>query len=416
MPLTTLVILTLSTMAAPGVAASTDAGAAPALPPRTTKSSLASKPLPLPESPTKQPDSSPSLTLSPSASAPTKPVATKPLPTATGSPRTTTRAPLTKTEPTTTTGKPASSPTISSEAPQANPSTLPGRATRTTASSNAPPVPRTGGTLLPIAPCLVSLIEDVEVPALEAGAITQLNVEEGAIIKQGQLLALIDDRQPRNQKKAAELERDAALAKASDDIEVRYSEAALDFSNAELNRLLSLEKKGSGAVSASDIEKARLAMHRDELQIDRSKLELKVAKMTADVHQAQVDAADESVQRRKVTSPLDGEVIQILHERGEWVAAGEPILQVVRMDFLRVEGFVSISEAEVGQIANKPVQVEVNMAGGRKELFDGEVVFVSPMVHAGGKYRVRAEVANRTHDGQWLLRPGMSAVMNISVK
>jgi len=74
--------------------------------------------------------------------------------------------------------------------------------------------------------CLVSLIEDVQVPAREAGALVSVGVVEGQYVQQGQLLASIDDQQPRIDKTAAELERDAALAKAQDDIEVRYAEAA----------------------------------------------------------------------------------------------------------------------------------------------------------------------------------------------
>src|SRR5947207_11839017 len=82
--------------------------------------------------------------------------------------------------------------------------------------------------------CLVSLIEDVQVPAREAGALTKIAVVEGEFVAAGQLLAQIDDRQPRLDKVAAELERDASLVKAQDDIEVRYSEAAYAVATAEL--------------------------------------------------------------------------------------------------------------------------------------------------------------------------------------
>src|SRR4051794_22434185 len=136
--------------------------------------------------------------------------------------------------------------------------------------------------------CLVSLIEDVQVPAREAGALTNVTVVEGEYVTQGQLLAQIDDRQPRLDKQVAELERDAALAKAQDDIEVRYSEAAFAVGSAELERALAVERKSPGGVTQQEIQKLRLAKHRDELQIERSKLEMRVAKMNADVHQASV--------------------------------------------------------------------------------------------------------------------------------
>jgi len=52
-------------------------------------------------------------------------------------------------------------------------------------------------------------------------------------------------------------------------------------------------------------------------------------------------------------------------------------------------------------------------ARGEKATLAGQIVFVDPLVNAGGKYRVRAEVDNRQIGRQWLLRPGMTAEMKI---
>jgi len=264
--------------------------------------------------------------------------------------------------------------------------------------------------------CLVSLIEDVQVPALEAGALVNLAVSEGQFVQRGALLAKIDDRQPLVDKRAAELERDAALAKASDDIEVRYSEAALAVANADLERALSIERKNPGVVTPQEVSKLRLAKKRDELQIDRSKLEMRVAKLNADVHQAAVDTAADGVARREIIAPVDGVVVTFYHERGEWLNAGEPVLQMVRMDRLRVEGFLSSSDYDAEEILGRPVLVEVSLAHGRLARFSGKVVYISPLVQAGNKFRVRAEVENRSDAGQATLRPGMTATMTIPLK
>jgi len=263
--------------------------------------------------------------------------------------------------------------------------------------------------------CLVSLIEDVQVPAREAGALIAVNVTEGQHVTQGQLLAQIDDQQPKLDKLAAELERDAALAKAQDDIEVRYSEAAYAVAGAELERALAIERKSPGGVTQQEIQKLQLAKQRDQLQIERSKLEMRVAKMNADVHQASVKSAENAVGRRQIASPLAGLVVTLFHEQGEWVAAGEPVLQVVRIDRLRVEGFLNATEIGPEEVAGRPVAVDVNIAGGRTARFTGKIVFISPLVQAGDKYRVRAEVENRTEAGTPLLRPGMTATMTIAL-
>ncbi len=261
--------------------------------------------------------------------------------------------------------------------------------------------------------CLVYLIEDIQVPALEAGPLVKIHVKDGDVVEQGQVLALLDDGQPKLQKVAAELERDAAIAKASDDIDVRFAQATLAYSNADLQRLLAGDRKSAGSVTVQEIEKAKLAKHRDELQIEKSKLELKVAKMTADMHQAEVQAADLSVARRQIVAPIGGEVATVYHEQNEWVNAGEPVIQVVRMDTLRVEGFVATTELNVDEIAGKQVIVEVEMARGQRQRFGGRVTYISPVVTAGGKYRVRAEVENRLASDEWLLRPGSTAAMTI---
>ena len=263
--------------------------------------------------------------------------------------------------------------------------------------------------------CLVSLIEDVQVPAREAGALTSVAVAEGQYVTQGQLLAQIDDQQPRLDKMAAELQRDAALAKAQDDIEVRYAEAALAVAGAELERALAIERKSPGGVTQQEIQKLKLAKHRDELQIERSKLEMRVAKMNADVHQAGVRSAENAVGRRQIVSPLNGVVVTLFHEKGEWVAAGEPVLQVIRIDKLRVEGFLNAAEIGPDEVIGRPATVEVQLAGGRAAQFTGKIVFISPLVQAGDKYRVRAEVENRTENGSPILRPGMTATVAIAL-
>jgi multidrug resistance efflux pump len=277
---------------------------------------------------------------------------------------------------------------------------------------------------LPVAPparevqlthCLVSLIEDVQVPAREAGPLTNVSVAEGEYVAPGQLLAQIDDRQPRLDKLAAELERDAALAKAQDDIEVRYAEAAFAVATAELERALSIDRKNSGSVTQTEIQKLKLAKHRDELQIERSKLDMRVAKMNADVHQAAVKSADDAVARRQIASPLAGIVVTLFHEKGEWVAAGEPVVQVIRIDRLRVEGFLNATEIGPEEVSGRPVSIEVQLAGGRSARCAGKIVFISPLVQAGDKYRVRAEVENHTENGHPLLRPGMTATMTIAL-
>lgn len=266
-----------------------------------------------------------------------------------------------------------------------------------------------------ISNCQVLFLDDVEVPAQEAGALVAMTVKEGEFVRQGQLLAQIDDRQAQLQREAAVLEKSVAQVKADDDIEVRYAQKSFELAQAELQRDLDINKKSPGSVPESEVHRKQLAQHRAELQIDRSRLDLKVARMTADVHNATVLAIEESIRRRRIEAPFDGMVFDIYREAAEWVNAGEAVLRVVRMDRLRVAGFLDGSQFYGPDVAGRPVTIVIELAGNRVEQFQGEITFVNPMVQAGNQYRVTAEVQNRSVKGVPLLSPGMTATMVIGL-
>jgi hypothetical protein len=100
---------------------------------------------------------------------------------------------------------------------------------------------------------------------------------------------------------------------------------------------------------------------------------------------------------------------------GDWVAIGDPVLRMVRMDKLRVEGFVNASKYNPADIQGHAVSVRVELERGRVEEFRGKIVFVSPLVEGAGDYRVFAEVENRMDNNHFVLRPGLNAEMTIHV-
>jgi multidrug efflux pump subunit AcrA (membrane-fusion protein) len=264
--------------------------------------------------------------------------------------------------------------------------------------------------------CQVLLINDIDVPAEEAGRLLEVNAKEGEHVQKDALVAQINNQQALLSKVAAELERDAAQTRADDDIEVQYSIKSFELAETELNNDVEINRRQPGSVPATEIRRKQLDRTRAELQIGRSRLDLKVAQMTADVQNAAVQAAEDSIQRRRIIAPFGGQVLQVYRQTNEWVNIGEPVLRVVQMDRLYVDGFISGDEYNVVDIADRPVTVEIALARGRKETFKGQVIFVNPIVQAGNRYRVRAEVENRQEKEQWLLNPGSTATMVIHLQ
>jgi multidrug resistance efflux pump len=138
--------------------------------------------------------------------------------------------------------------------------------------------------------------------------------------------------------------------------------------------------------------------------------------LQAKVSDAELAQATEKVEHRRIKSPLAGQVQKIYRHVGEWVQAGEPVLHVVHVSSLRVQGTLNISDYAPEEVMGRPVTVKVVFARGRTETFNGDIVFVDPMVELGGNYLIRALIKNREENGQWLLRPGMEAEMTIQLK
>ncbi len=290
-------------------------------------------------------------------------------------------------------------------------------------SPATPTAPSSGAVQRP--QCLVSLIQEAHVSAQEAGILVEMAVREGQYVEAGQTLARIDDAQSVTAQRVAALKLKVAQEQADNNISVRYAESAAQVAHAEYEQAWRANQRTRGTVTDAELRRLMLTERRATLAIEQASFDLRVAGLESQVHEAEVEAATNQVQRRRITAPLDGVVVRVDRNVGEWVQPGDPLLHVVRIDRLRVEGFLPATEAidrdgrvvtrgyAPSQIDGRPVTVTVPLADGRQESFQGRVVFVSPLVQAGGEFRFWAEVENRKEGNHWLLLPGSMAAMAI---
>jgi multidrug efflux pump subunit AcrA (membrane-fusion protein) len=261
--------------------------------------------------------------------------------------------------------------------------------------------------------CVVEPDDDVKLSADEAGKLVELSVEEGSQVRAGDQIAKVDDRQPRVQEEAAKYALAAAIKRAKDDVEIRYSQAAAKVAEAEYDKILESNRQSENSVTEVEVLRAKLEWDKDLLSIVKSQHDQELAKYDAYTKQAELAAATLAIDRRIIRAPFDGEVVTVFVDQDEWVNPGDPILRVVRLDTLLVEGFVDQGRYDPHEIQNCEVTVEVTLARGRREQFPGRIKYVSSLVMANGAYLVRAEVANRQEFGRWMLRDGLTATMAV---
>lgn len=249
---------------------------------------------------------------------------------------------------------------------------------------------------------LITLIEQAEIPARDAGLLTELSVSEGDTVKRGQLLGKVDDEDARLALAKAVAETRIAATTAANDVKIRYADKAAKVAAAEYKRAQESVERVEKSVSKTELEKLQLEADRGTLAVEEATHDLTIAKQTRDLKAAEQAVAQQVVDRRQITSPLDGVVVQLHFRRGEWVKPGDPVLRVVRIDRMRAEAFVPAGQA-AGDWAGRSVKFFPAAGGAEREPFVGKLTFVSPEIDpVNGQIRVWAEIENRNQS----LRPG----------
>lgn len=269
---------------------------------------------------------------------------------------------------------------------------------------------------------MVSLIRFNLVPAMQAGVIKELALEdgtvvqEGVMVKKGQLLGKLDDDDARARQRAAESEHRVSIAEQQKAVaSIAASAATINVAKAEVEASRAIRARTPAGVSEQEYRRQQLTVTRAESEHIVAEKEAETAGITIEAKQAQLDVAGITVKHHRIESALDGVIVQMYRRPGEWVSPGDPIMRVVYMDKLRVEGFVDSNKFTPDEILGKVVEVTANLPNDRVERFPAVISYVSPIVEASNEYRVWCEVENRVHNGHWILRPGMMAEMNIKL-
>ncbi len=263
--------------------------------------------------------------------------------------------------------------------------------------------------------CVVQLVTDIQLPATESGSLVHLGVKEGSTVRAEQIVAQIDDRTAQQAFRMAKFGQEAADARAEDDIEIVYSAAAARVARVDWEELVQANLSVSKAVTEADIRRARLDYDRSKLGTDKAKKDKFLAGLDAKVKLAELEAAQIGIEQRQILAPFDGTVVEIFRHQEEWVQAGEPIIRLIRLDTLKVEGYVYFDDYDPSEIDGCEVTVDVSVGKNKTVKATGRVVYIDPEAKYDGRffYKVQAEIANRQENGRWLISPKLPADMTI---
>jgi multidrug resistance efflux pump len=255
---------------------------------------------------------------------------------------------------------------------------------------------------------LVTLSKSVNVPVEQAGVLTELLVREGQLVKRGQLIGKLDDSDLLLQIERAETEKRIAVMAAESQIDIEYARKSRDVASADLRRSEQANLRVANTVSVAKIARQTLERDRTMLQLQKAERDYRIAGLKAQLAQKDIDIARSQLRKTQVLSPAGGMVVAVKSEPGEWVEPSQTLITVVRVDRLRVEGFVKAETARLVKVG-MPVEVKFKEAW-VSDKFTGKIVFVNPEANPHNMtIQIWAEIENTNQ----VLLPGLRGDIHV---
>lgn len=263
--------------------------------------------------------------------------------------------------------------------------------------------------------CVVRIIDEVDVPAETSGVLRRCDVREGLSVNKGQAVAWIDETSLQLQKRISQIEHQLAKERAENDAPIQTAKATARVAEAEHLEAVEINRDVADAIPQIQVRRLDLGRQKAEFQIDVEELGRRVNMLTRDLKSAELERVDHEISKHTITAPVGGVVAQRYHAPGEWLAEGAPVYRVIRMDRLRVEGFLNTAELAPQELLGARAVIDVRLTRDVVKRLEAVIDAVSPTVEPTGDYRVWCEFDNPRQGDTWVIRPGMNATMAITI-
>lgn len=244
------------------------------------------------------------------------------------------------------------------------------------------------------------------------GRLRAISVDLGTVVSRGQVIAQLDstDYQLRVQQSEASLaQARARLGLAPDGTDdrvdpektstVRQARAVLD--EARYNRDRAARLVEQGVIAKAEFDSANAAFKVAEGRYQDAYEEIRNRQGVLAERRSELALARQQLKDTAVVAPLDGIVQEKVASVGEYLAAGAPLVNIVRMDPLRLRAEIPERESQIIR-TGQDVRVTVE---GDPIVYLGKIKRLSPVI--AEQNRVLIVEADVRNNGQ--LRPGSFA-------
>jgi len=214
----------------------------------------------------------------------------------------------------------------------------------------------------------------VDAVAKDALRVKEIFVEEGDLVKPGQVLVILDTATFDSQLNQAKLQVASAEERvATANFAVVRQKSLLDNAKLEFERDRKLVEQN--AISQREFDTRNTSLQTNTAALEEAQAQLRTAQQEVEVAKANVQTIQTHIDDATLKSPVTGRVLYRLAEPGEMLAAGVKALTLVNLEDVYMEIYLP-SEQAAGLKSGADARITVDFAPGRAA--PGYVSFVYP--------------------------------------
>jgi multidrug efflux pump subunit AcrA (membrane-fusion protein) len=229
----------------------------------------------------------------------------------------------------------------------------------------------------------------VKIGARATGTIMKMNVKIGDRVKNGQLVALIDDREIQKaieQQKASLSSAQNTLTQVEQTYPERIQEARANYEYARITFERETELSKHEYTTKDAVDRARSQFEASEANWKKLRSEYgtqtEIAKANIEDISAQLRQQETRLTYTRIYSPINGIISDVTAQEGETIVAGLQVANLVTvLDPARLEMWIYVDETDIGKVTIGQ-QVEYYVDTFQDKLFHGTIgkIYPQPVV------------------------------------
>ena len=221
--------------------------------------------------------------------------------------------------------------------------------------------------------------EEVIVSSEATGKLVQFNVEEGAQLKQNQLVGVIDTLQLFLKKKQLEASVKAILSKQPDVVtQLAAIQEQIKTAETERKRIENLVKSNAATTKQLDDVNAQIDLLNKQYSATKSSLIITKQGLQSETFplQIQIEQINDQLNKSKIINPVEGTVLTRYAKQNEVTAGGKALYKIADLSTMTLRAYVNGDQ--LGQIKlGQKVKVYVDKGEGEQKELSGEIYWVS---------------------------------------